>query len=70
MGQEISLCIYKHRWIIVKKNKLKDYLREKKPDIMCIVETKLPKGLSSALDNLNEYCTWRKDRGRKGEGRY
>ena len=46
---------------------LKDYIRNSKPDVVCLTETKLKEGLH--LRSIEGYNTWRKDRkGKSGGG--
>ena len=53
--------------LLSKMLELNDYLREKKPDIMCIVETKLEKDTDVMLHEKLDYNIWRSDR-REGKG--
>ena len=53
--------------LLSKRLELLDYLKEKKPDIMCIVETKLTKDISLLLDKQCNYNIWRNDR-KEGKG--
>ena len=41
--------------LVSKRLELLDYLREKKPDIMCIVETKLTEDINLILDEKCNY---------------
>ena len=51
-----------------KIRELKDTIREKNPDIICITETKLTKESSIEALGLNNYNVWRKERTCKGGG--
>ena len=54
--------------IISRKLELVDYLREKKPEIVCLTETKLCEGIQTNIENDN-YNIWRKNRkDKKGVG--
>ena len=54
--------------IISRKLELVDYLKEKKPEIACLTETKLCEEIETNLENDN-YDIWRKDRNnKKGRG--
>ncbi len=44
---------------------LKDYLKNNKPDVVCLIETKLKEEINMRFAK-EAYCTWR--RGRKGKG--
>ena len=46
---------------------VKDYLRDRKPDVMCLTETKLKKEVRPCFKNEG-YDTWRRDREGKGGG--
>ena len=55
--------------LLSKRLELMDYLSEKKPDIMCIVETKLEKDTDLMIHGKLDYNIWRNDRrGGKGGG--
>ena len=47
--------------IINKINKLVDYLKEEKPEIVCLTETKLCEKIQTNIEN-DSYNIWRKDR--------
>ena len=53
--------------LVSKRLELLDYLREKKPDIMCIVETKLTEDINLILDEKCNYNIYRNDR-KEGRG--
>ena len=54
--------------IITRKLELVDYLQEKKPEIVCLTETKLCEEIQTNIEN-NNYNIWRKDKkDKKGGG--
>ena len=53
--------------LVSKRLELLDYLKNKKPDIMCIVETKLTEDINVILDEKCNYNIWRNDR-KEGKG--
>lgn len=52
--------------ILSSRLELGDYLKEEKPEIVCLAETKLNEGINFDLDN--NYNIWRRDRSGKGGG--
>ena len=52
--------------ILSSRLELGDYLKEEKPEIVCLAETKLNEGINLDLDN--NYNIWRRDRSGKGGG--
>ena len=55
--------------IIPRILELKDYLREKNPDIVCLTETKLTEDIHIKIEGKDSYNVWRKDRiGKNGGG--
>ena len=46
---------------------MRDYLRERKPDVVCLTETKLKEEIIIGFENEG-YSTWRRDRKSKGGG--
>ncbi|MPC69835.1 hypothetical protein E2C01_064066 [Portunus trituberculatus] len=46
---------------------VRDYLKKKKPDVMCIVETKLREEIHIDFKEVG-YNSWRRDRKDKGRG--
>ena len=53
--------------LLSKRLELLDYLEEKKPDVMCIVETKLTENINLILGENCNYNIWRNDR-KEGKG--
>ena len=47
--------------IIPRKLELTDYLKEKEPDVVCLVETKLMEDIQIKIEE-NDYNTWRENR--------
>ena len=47
--------------MIARKLELIDYLKEKKPEIVCLTETKLCEDIQTNIENYN-HKIWRKDR--------
>ena len=47
---------------------LRDIIQEKKPDIICITETKLTPEITFEALGLDDYNIWRKERTNKGGG--
>ena len=46
---------------------VRDYLKEKRPDVMCIVDTKIKNEINASFINEG-YESWRRDRKEKGGG--
>ena len=65
--KEVTIAYTNVDGLLSKRLELTDYLREKKPDIVCIVETKLTKDMDLILDGNFDYNTWRNDR-KDGKG--
>lgn len=47
--------------LITKKLELKDYLKERVPDAVCLTETKLRKNFELTNIGKEKYDIWRKD---------
>ena len=54
--------------LVSKLNELKDYIREEKPQVVCLTETKLNPTITNEALNLTDYNIWRKDRNFKSGG--
>ena len=66
-SDEIKVMYINIDGIISRKLELVDYLREKKPEIVCLTETKLCEEIQTNIENDN-YNIWRK--GRKDKKRW
>ena len=67
-SDEIKVMYTNIDGIISRKLELVDYLREKKPQIVCLTQTKLCEEIQTNIENDN-YNIWRKDRkDKKGGG--
>ena len=48
---------------------LKDYIREKEPEVICLIETKISEDIQIKIDENDSYNIWRKDR-KRGKKRW
>ena len=60
-SDEIKVMYTNIDGMISRKLELIDYLKEKKPEIVCLTETKLCEEIQTNIENDN-YNIWRKDR--------
>ena len=66
-SDEIKVMYTNIDWIIAWKYELVDYLKEKKPEILWLAETKLYEDIQINIEN-DSYNIWRKDRKDKKDG--